>query len=192
MRIVNEVIEIRYLQMMYCSLVLSYWPGLFIVPLFTRKEQSLIPVPYILEVIFLLLCTMPFYIAFLSLGPSIMYKINKPICEKNEIIMNKISCVIACFIFLTAFNISNLLNIAFVLSTLLLIFQIIIKVAYKRKINILFFVKQKAFWLCTIFVLITIISVMTIWSNYSNAKNKHIDSTELNKTKIFFIQKTSE
>lgn len=186
------MIEIRYLKMFFYSLVLSYWPSLFIVSFFLRKDVGFISSPYILEVIFLFLYTMPFYIAFLALGVSIMHKLKQAQYVKGEVILNVISCVMACFIFLTAFNIANLLYIALGLSTILIILRIVIMVIYKRKMNIFVFVKQKAFWLCTSVILLTVIFVMAILYNFSSSKNRYDDSNELNTTKTTFYSQNFE
>ena len=98
----------------------------------------------------------------------------------------------ACFIFLTAFNIANLLYIALGLSTILIILRIVIMVIYKRKMNIFVFVKQKAFWLCTSVILLTVIFVMAILYNFSSSKNRYDDSNELNTTKTTFYSQNFE
>ena len=162
------------------------------VSFFLRKDVGFISSPYILEVIFLFLYTMPFYIAFLALGVSIMHKLKQAQYVKGEVILNVISCVMACFIFLTAFNIANLLYIALGLSTILIILRIVIMVIYKRKMNIFVFVKQKAFWLCTSVILLTVIFVMAILYNFSSSKNRYDDSNELNTTKTTFYSQNFE
>lgn len=157
----KEVIEIRRLQTLLGSLTLSYWPCLFLIPLAYGKDSSLISIPYLLEVLTLLLYTMPFYIAFLTLGASISEALSKTQSAKGEGILKCISCVVACLIFSTAFKLSSLLYPALVLSAFLLLLRICTAVIYKKKPGIFTLIKQKSFWLCTVVILL-LLAVLSV------------------------------
>lgn len=158
----NEVIEIRRLQTLLGSLALSYWPCLFFIPFAYGKENGLIAIPYLWEVLFLFLYTVPFYIAFLTLGASLLEKLSKTQAAKGERILRCISCVVACLIFSTAFRLSSLLYPALALSAVLLLLRICIAVICKKQPEIFALIKQRSFWLCTVVVLLFLAALSLI------------------------------
>ena len=158
---------IRRLQMLLCSLAVSYWAGLFIIPLLLLYGNAggLISVPYLWEVLSLLLYTLPFYIAFLTLGSCIPAWISgNPQCSKGENILNIISCVVAVLILSTICNLNELLYPALAVSAFLVLLRIIIAAVYKKKTGMTSFIRQKSFWLCTLLTVL-LVSVITFFAS---------------------------
>lgn len=151
--------------MLLSALTLSYWISLLIIPLLYVGTGGIISIPYLLEVLFLFLYTFPFYIAFFTLGSCIMsWMFSAPQPAKGEWILNIISCVVACLIFSTIFNIERFLYFSVALSILLALLRIIIMVVYKKPIGMFSFMKQKLFWLYTALILL-IISIIVFLAN---------------------------
>lgn len=156
---------IRRLRILLSALTLTYWISLFIIPLLYGGAGGIISIPYLWEVIFLLVYTFPFYIAFLTLGSCIIFWIFKsPQYTKGEEILNIISCAIACLIFSMIFNIERHLFFALTFSIFLILLRIITMVAYKKPIGMFSFMKQKLFWLYTALILL-IISIIVFLAN---------------------------